>query len=1122
MAHIFRIHKQGVNTIKHWAASPKIGTTAIDNIQDPNGASAKREITSIPSPFARMDLVKTAFKEVAKSKDLNGGTIYHKMVSDCLDIGQIFFNINKYKNFIKIIEWNRANDLSELQNSNVSGHRQLAGTYDIFLKQDASNYNFGEMQSIFILKCTHPAARTGNNIIGATSPATLFFSSANNLEYVSKLIDFGGDQPFDGDYAALCDRDIEYQKYWYLLQKTNMNFATLFPEVNAYLTASYDALKLEQREIINNLSENDLQNYADISVGGAGNSVNVLGINLKQQQENREIILKNSDFVINPRNTTNDLLPLVLPVDRFTQSLKYVTANWDPNTQVPYLNPALLDSRTLPGDGSWYPYLTISDFLEDTIIRMPYGIEQGSFFDGNFSNAKEESYLLPVTDTFFRYFTTENLMGNMPDGKKMIEMNKNAGGVTVKLRIPVKNNRYIEYNRIYFEHNQPDIAKNDGAVMEKDFMYALFPNIKFTNDKDAYYRLGLMTDCKNSADYDVKYYSNEAKKTECVIRNESNERYKTCKNYILENANFDYIGIRCNNHRGVVIPKFKKQQESNQYVFAIDLGTTNTHIEYRLNREQVSKAFDITNDKQIHLHSTIVDDVIKYTYNWDFIPEKIGTDESFMFPTRTVLSEAKNTIWKGGIFPFAHANIAFPYEKRIEYKYNRVITDLKWSHEEDIRKKIRCYIDSLFLILRHKVILNDGSLSATKIIWFYPISMTRHRFDLFKQEWNESYQKYFGGDPANITAMTESVAPYEHYRRTVGNVANMVSVDIGGGTTDIVIAEQKQVKHITSFRFAANSIFGDGYAEQCTNGIISKFRPKLCEVFNAVKWEELQDIPVDLEKQNKSSEIASFLFSLKNNKDVKDKNLSGSLDFGKLLQADDTHKIIFIFFYTAIIYHLAHIIKAKNLAMPRHITFSGNGSRVIQILTPDNKLLERFTKLIFEKIFKKQYSTDGLTILQNQSNPKEVTCKGGIVSENMQDYDAIADTKIVLMGSDILIEQNTKQYAEQSDEQNVKRYGNIDKEDYIKQTVEEVKKFIQFVIDLNNSFSFKNKFGIKSESLDIAKKECFRDLEIYTLNGLEQKLKEVSNDDPIEETFFFYPLNGMLNALSIALNNELK
>ncbi len=92
---ILRLYTGGIDTGSDWSNTQVIDSEKIKNIVDPEGATNKKEITSIPSPFARMDLTFTAFEEVIE-RGLEGSTIYHKMVSDSLDIGQIFFNIRKY------------------------------------------------------------------------------------------------------------------------------------------------------------------------------------------------------------------------------------------------------------------------------------------------------------------------------------------------------------------------------------------------------------------------------------------------------------------------------------------------------------------------------------------------------------------------------------------------------------------------------------------------------------------------------------------------------------------------------------------------------------------------------------------------------------------------------------------------------------------------------------------------------------------------------------------------------------------------------------------------------------------------------------------------------------------
>ena len=56
--------------------------------------------------------------------------------------------------------------------------------------------------------------------------------------------------------------------------------------------------------------------------------------------------------------------------------------------------------------------------------------------------------------------------------------------------------------------------------------------------------------------------------------------------------------------------------------------------------------------------------------------------------------------------------------------------------------------------------------------------------------------------------------------------------------------------------------------------------------------------------------------------------------------------------------------------------------------------------------------------------------------------------------------------------------------------------------------------------MNVAKETCSKKLDIYAKNGWELKKKEVSDDEVIEETLFFYPLVGMLKELSDAICNK--
>ena len=56
MPHVYRLHTGGTQTLDGWDVSKQYGTNEINNIVDPSGATASLPITSVPTPFASLNL----------------------------------------------------------------------------------------------------------------------------------------------------------------------------------------------------------------------------------------------------------------------------------------------------------------------------------------------------------------------------------------------------------------------------------------------------------------------------------------------------------------------------------------------------------------------------------------------------------------------------------------------------------------------------------------------------------------------------------------------------------------------------------------------------------------------------------------------------------------------------------------------------------------------------------------------------------------------------------------------------------------------------------------------------------------------------------------------------------
>lgn len=1125
MAKVFRLHEiKGDNNIVDWQECTAYGTQAISEIKDPEGATAEKEITSIPSPFARIDLVKTAFHEVEKMsregvEPLNGNTIYHKMVSEALDVAQIFFDFGKQKKNFEIIVWDRKKNLDK---NSIFGK-----TLDRYLTSDAVKdaygkepYNFSKFNRMYLLNYKGPGKSGEMNIIGATSPATLFFSSANDLSCVTNNVNFGQDRPFDKSYKALFERDFEFVKYLYVFRKAYIGFNRDFTELDSYMTRCLNELSYEKQTAIDATDANSINDYSPIIIGEKGeNTCEILGKTFHRKSD-ANIANWQSDFEIKS-NVYNGKKPLVLPINEgnIYEDFIYTTDKWGKNT-APHFESTPWPNRTLPNEGTKYPYLTISDFLENNVISMPYELNNDSFYNGEYKDEDKKSFLLPLKNTFFEFFTVEELKNGIA-GKKIFEFKPLPGGVKVILRIPIQKG-FIEYSRSYFESSSlatdSEIEnEHDGKMINKRIGLGIMPLIAFPEDAKKHYRIALFE--KRRRDVSLTCYNEENRPITAnahIVRDEKDIALNECSKeaYVISD-NFNRISVNVGNEiQGVIVPKFKKAYGNKVYTFAIDFGTTNSHIEYGFvtsagTNPSDSDPFDISKDEnQLHrLHTLYAADLdIEKAFTHNFIPETIGSKEDdFTFPMRTVFAEWNENNRNNTMYALANGNIPFLYEKEIfPERYNTARTELKWNGGDDGEDRlVKLYLDNIFMLLRNKVILNGGNLEDTKIIWFYPAGMTTARFNLFSDYWEKCYKEYFGDKTKNnLITISESAAPYRYYKRKKGASSEVVTIDIGGGTTDVYIVEDDEPKMLLSFLFASSAIFGDGGIgdetrwDSTSNGFVQQYYKEFEKILDNCNHSDLLGTLQQIEKHHKSTDIIAFLFSLIGNEKV---NNNDALDFLSKLSKNNKLKYVFIVFYGSILYFIAKSMKAKGLKRPLTLAFSGNGSKTLRVLSTNTDTIGQFAKLIFDGV----YGTEGnrLDIIL-EDEPKRATCKGGILNPNSEIPNDITKIKFTQVGNDMNAASPAKM-----------EFKDIT-EDIQGQIVDSIDEFVEFLFDLHkkNDEFLTSSLGANESIVKQVKEICKDRTELS--QSLKAALKHKQDDKKVEETLFFYPLIGVLHKLA--------
>lgn len=1092
MAKVYRLHEGQDGT--GWFNSNTITNDQIQTIVTAGVDVA----TSIPSPFARIDLVKSAFRWVA-DHGIEGSTAQHKLVSDALDVAQLFFLYLKHKDKIRIVSWSPQERFNLLSQDPNTKHSTLASTLSVFWGQDGGVYNFNKVKRLYFV-----LNKATNQVIGGTSPATLFFAAPNAMEAAENLnITCGHDILFDDIYCSLANRDHSFIEYIFSLSKQPY-FTDNFPEVYSYLQTVLNHLERDFRSVIANLTVDSLDKFAPCPVlDNTMDPCEVLGIRLGVKFSDPGIIQQESDFAIIPELTYNNLRPLILPNDRFAQRWTYTTNGvmWNPNNQIPFVNTLSASDSILPVQGDHYYWLSIGNFLEDTIIELPYSIDNTKF-----KTCGAKKHLLPLRPLFFEYFKAEHVSNYL----KIDELS--AGGVEVRLEIPVTNGKII-FKKIYHQE----------SIVKMEVHLAVLPFLR-TSNLDLDYTLALQ-DNRFDRNHDLYIECFEqGKKTNLsnpTIRKQGDQN-TTIKSTYYKSKKFDAIRFGVDLFSGFIVPTMKHSVANQQVSFAIDFGTTNTHIEYK-HGANAEKAIDITSDLPIwqslidrsELNVNPLQIANDNNFEREIFPYQFNDSSNYKFPFRTALTYNQNVNFHEPVEVFTHTNNFLLFEKLFYPTYLQLHTKLKWSNYSNPEDKILVekYIECLIYIVFYKTLLLNGNPQLTKITWFYSVSMDSHELGIFSSIWQKAYKKIFINDNTNnLNAIPESIAPYLHYRSNFPGLS--LSIDIGGGSSDIAVFKNANnlPEFISSFKFAGNAIFGDGFPNGAfsnssdSNGYVKSYKDIAIQAIgnNSNKQEILNDVIV---KRKDSSDFSSFLFSLEAETDI-------NFNYTSLLMQDRKMKLPILMFYAAIIYYSANLLKKYGInEIPKNILLSGTASKTIKIIDSRSAYpnISNLFKFIFQSVM--SINSKNLNVGLSES-PKEITCKG-ILRANISEDIMNCPMIFWLGGSNDNIWG--KALNKSTDIPLTPYYRDLEVENNKAIIEDSINTFFRLLDQYFDSINFEGDFGIDNEAY--LKFKAMRSLNIK--DYLDQGVKAFfrSSDKHIEETLFFYPLIGILNKLALELSN---
>jgi hypothetical protein len=1048
---VFRLHEGQDGT--GWFVSAAIDKLALKSIR----TEGKQIASSIPSPFARIDLVKSAFdwinfqvseivgkyaqgmqispEDRLRIKDIfEEKTAQNRLISDSLDIAQLFYKYPAIKKKVEIVSWDLNSRLKVLiENGSINfRHSIFAETLRIFWDQDSVRgldqarvpalYNFEHVQRLFFV-----INKNSKQVIGGTSPATLFFAAPDSREAIRELnIVFGNDRLLDDIYSPLHKREVHFIEYLYALAKQDNMFPQHFPEVHTYLeNVKMYLLDQSIRTVVSNLNSNSIDRY-----------------------DRCHVLHDEKDYC--------EILGMKLGTEK--------------------------------------------SLLEDKLIELPYYVDTTKF-----KTCGAKKHLLPVTQAFIEKYGVDKI-------EQYCTMEERAGGgMEVTLSIPVQNGT-IQHKKLYHRDD----------IVRIDFHLAIAPFVR-TTSIDLDYTLGILDKRFNREnEISIKCYNSTGSiinTTDLITRKSG--KGNTIKSTYTKTKVFEAINIECGLYRGFIIPCFYNSQANSQVSFAIDFGTTNTHIEYRRGSE-AEKAIDIYGDSP--LWQSLIDRSSGDTkqiaednyFEMEILPYIFSNLTDYKFPFRTAITYNKDIDFNREINVFTHTNNFLLFEKLSPPLHLELQPKLKWSNYNENKDKalVNSYIECLLYIVFYKTLLIDGNPKEVLITWFYPVSMDSYEQGIFMEAWQKSYMRIFKVDNIrNLTAIPESIAPYLYYRGTQ-YAGTCLSMDIGGGSSDIAFFENSNdlPEFISSVKFAGNAIFGDGFPmgpfsnSSDNNGFVNAYKEKIERTIptGSQKQNILTDILVT---RKDSADFSNFLFSLENERDV-------NFNYTQELRAHRRLKLPILVFYSALLYYASKIIKQQNGKIPKNILFSGTAAKTLKIIDAQRNFPN--VSNLFRHIISKVtgMSVDQLKIALSE-NPKEITCKGALkagLRETLYNCPTLfwlGGTENSNLGQ--VLSSKTKMVE-------TPLYSDLENEKNKKLIEESINSFFDLLDKYVRTINLESEYGIDYSAYEVFMNIRSRNVQDFIDQGIKAFYKLPAKH--IEETLFFYPLIGILHTLSLELSNS--
>ena len=901
-------------------------------------------LNAIPSPFARMEVVKQAFDAISNSVNNisfnSAGFTYRQLVSDTLDVLELLYEYELYKDIISI----RNCKISQLSFPKINSKSANGAANNIsFIQKALEDYKYSDEVYLVIYNDSNR-----NMVLAMSSPETLFFTTnrldrnngqLNEYDFRLKRRDNSGTSFFDVP-LSLSDRSKYFQDYIYNLYVVNKSLLGN-TSLGKYIEKEYSLGRNNDLDsnLVSDLCDDELQPVQlPLSNGGF--------IQLKKNSRPQSAALIRNKIIDLGYQINKDKFETIKQNETclFPINLEVLGKISNPESIISNLTVSYNNVKTNDSNGSNYELQVERSSLE---YMIPFDISVYPFFKYPIE------YNIERKNTYNVILVYKHRNG----------YDNNAIGLSFYRNINGKIEKLNTYSREQYE------------------------------DANLGIRVGVIKEIR----------SNIKSPEECV---------KTL-HYTIVGAQFDYIQVDFNlpdiKTSGVIKPIFTQPKENSERIkYAIDFGTTSTYVACKCGDKKPTSLFtdeqsmvflhgnpSKNNESKVYKYESYQSDscnnieknipvLVKYIKN-EFVPTSIG-HEVYKFPIRTSMSSkmAEKPIM------FENTNIAFTYDKEPSIGLNNYVTNIKW--DSDKKDYSRQFIHQLIRMCVLDAFSKGYSKDNIDFLYFYPLSMNEDYLIDIEKAWSDGCKSYDIPEK-NLKRMTESLAPY--YAEVKDDASCVVSIDIGGGSVDTVVYQDRKAQIAFSALFGCDILWSGGKnlsSNDKSNPLYCRLRPEFEKINCKADLKEIQKNMLEKDSDYSSKEIINFWL---NNDEIF--NITSKIRLSQ-------YKPIYVGHFYALLYHVAQVMKVNNIDIPTEITLSGNGSIYLSYIS---KNLSAIAKAAFETVYGECNKNIKVTLPEHLGfKGKEMTAIGGLKYCYDSDGETLLNDKNIIYVGECLSDYN--------------------------------------------------------------------------------------------------------------------